>query len=787
MSTSSINILVLEDDPDMRDLLAMALADEGYSVEQAGRGVEALELARNQAFDLVVADIRMEGMDGLDVIQRVRQQSPETRSLVVTGYSTEADSIRAIRLGVGDYLKKPFQLDDFLQSVNRLVADRRRELKQQEPEQAMRRTALWALRALSPATAETGRLAATLAMELGLSEASAEEAELAVLVALLRSRPEGALLQTMPLAGSVEKVLAHLGDRWDSGQASPVESRVAAVALAAGELLGSEDAKSDLALELSRQHPGRFEPLVLEALDRRLDQPAAAPARGDDHRRTRGLLSLGRALEEGGDRAGAAATFRELAESGAPSRERVAAWLGLARLARAAAEVEGLRHNLQEAMAMARRLGPTAAGEAALETGLTFLSVRDANAWGFLEEAAANLSGGPGEALARLALLYRVGRPPAEEELGSHLQLLLQTEHAGQFAGNAAWLLPLLLETRASQKDGWAARALTRLARDFPLQLERSLRGGTLSATARGAAVEALAGSSTPSAGKLLEALAQDPDPNVAALAQKALKQQGGGEGLPVLRVHSLGALEVFKGEERVDEGDWKTKKVKYLFAYLMTRRVPVGEDMLIEIFWPEDAEKGRRNLYSATSALRKSLRPTTFPGELDYVLRVQAQLQINPSLPTWHDYEELERALSEAGRLRALGETQQGMQAARKVAALYRGPFLDGCYYDWALETRTRLEQQVSEHLFGLARWAAALGDERSRAEALEFARQVLEVDPCHQEAHLLTMQLFLETGRPQEAVRQFDACKRLLRQGLGMEPSIELMEAHQRALLSL
>ncbi|GMU53381.1 MAG: hypothetical protein AMXMBFR33_25270 [Candidatus Xenobia bacterium] len=785
-------VLVLEDDPDMRELLAMALTDEGYQVESASGGAQALELARAEPFDLVVADIRMEGMDGLEVIQRVKADRPETRSLVVTGYSTEADSIRAIRLGVGDYLKKPFDLGEFLKSVGRLAAERQRELRQVEPEQAMRRTALFALRALAQTLDQAqiperppaglvaiGRLAAALATEVGLSLSACEETELAVLVALLRRLPAGAALAGIPLAPSVEQVLTHLEEGW---AAQPVEARVACVALAAAPIL-EEEAPTGLALELSRLHPGRFEPAILEALERRSGQPEP-PSNRDDDRRRRGLLSLARALEEAGDRAGAEGAYRELVEQGNPSREAVAAWLGLARLARAASQVEPTREHAQQAVITARRLGPGAAGEAALEAGLTLLSVRDPNAWAWLEEAV-NLNRGPGETLARLALLYRQGQPPPESELVEPLQVLTRAENSAALAGNVLWLLPLLLEARERQSDGPAVRALGRLARDFPGQLGRALARGNLSVPARLAAVQALVDSSGASAGQLLEGLKADPDPSVAAAAGKALERLGQGDGLPVLRVHSLGALEVFRGDEKVDEGDWKTKKVKYLFAYLMARRErPVGEDTLIELFWPDDAEKGRRNLYSATSALRRSLRPSSFPGELEYVLRVQAMLQINPALPTWHDLDELERALSEATRQRG---TSQSMEAARRVAGLYTGPYLDGCYYDWALEVRTRLEQQVSELLLELASFTARLGGERSRAEALELARRVLEVDPCYQEAHLLAMQLFLDSSRPQEAVRQFEQCKRALRQGLGMEPSIEVMEIHQRALLSL
>ncbi|MEW6284215.1 MAG: response regulator, partial [Candidatus Eremiobacterota bacterium] len=200
---TKIRVLVLEDDDSLRKVLTEVLEEHGYEVVASPTGEQAVALARESAFDLMVADIRMHGMDGLSALEQVREQQPGVRSLVVTGYSTEADSIRAIRLGVGDYLKKPFSLETFLSSVNRLVSEKLREREIAGREEALRRAAVWAIESVAssfdlaspreanlPGVVELGRLAARTAAELGLPSAAVTEVQVAVLLVCLEQRTQ---------------------------------------------------------------------------------------------------------------------------------------------------------------------------------------------------------------------------------------------------------------------------------------------------------------------------------------------------------------------------------------------------------------------------------------------------------------------------------------------------------------------------------------------------------------------------------------------------------------------
>ena len=106
-----VDILVLEDDVELLHTLSEVLTDLGHRVEATTDSQRALELSLEKDFQVVVTDIRMAGMDGLQALERVQELLPEVRSLVITGFSSEVDTLRALRLGVSEYLLKPFTIE----------------------------------------------------------------------------------------------------------------------------------------------------------------------------------------------------------------------------------------------------------------------------------------------------------------------------------------------------------------------------------------------------------------------------------------------------------------------------------------------------------------------------------------------------------------------------------------------------------------------------------------------------------------------------------------------------
>ena len=117
-----IRILLAEDDTAMRTYLARALENAGYSVVAVGSGVEALPHIRIEAFDLLVSDIVMPEMDGIELAKRVNALSPRTKVMFITGFA--AVSMRAkAEAPQARMLSKPFHLRDLVDQIDRLFEE----------------------------------------------------------------------------------------------------------------------------------------------------------------------------------------------------------------------------------------------------------------------------------------------------------------------------------------------------------------------------------------------------------------------------------------------------------------------------------------------------------------------------------------------------------------------------------------------------------------------------------------------------------------------------------------
>jgi DNA-binding NtrC family response regulator len=105
-------VLIVDDEAVVRRGIGRALHNRQITSKAAANGEEALDLLKNHDFDLVLLDIKMEGMDGTEVLRRIRAQYPDMRVVIITGYPTIETAVRCTKLGALDYLIKPFSLDD---------------------------------------------------------------------------------------------------------------------------------------------------------------------------------------------------------------------------------------------------------------------------------------------------------------------------------------------------------------------------------------------------------------------------------------------------------------------------------------------------------------------------------------------------------------------------------------------------------------------------------------------------------------------------------------------------
>jgi len=121
-------VLVVDDEPVVRKGISRALANRNIQSMEASNGKEALARLNTHVFDLVLLDIKMEDMDGVEVLKQIRHENPETSVIMITGYPTIATAVHCTKLGALDYLTKPFSLDDLdaaLSKVHRKNAENR--------------------------------------------------------------------------------------------------------------------------------------------------------------------------------------------------------------------------------------------------------------------------------------------------------------------------------------------------------------------------------------------------------------------------------------------------------------------------------------------------------------------------------------------------------------------------------------------------------------------------------------------------------------------------------------
>jgi excisionase family DNA binding protein len=116
-------VLVVDDEPGVRELLTRTLALAEYDVEVSADGRNALDRMRQETYDLLIADLRMPGLDGFTVIREARRRQADLPVIIITGHSSESAAIEAVNLGVSGYLTKPFRARQVLDAAARILGD----------------------------------------------------------------------------------------------------------------------------------------------------------------------------------------------------------------------------------------------------------------------------------------------------------------------------------------------------------------------------------------------------------------------------------------------------------------------------------------------------------------------------------------------------------------------------------------------------------------------------------------------------------------------------------------
>ena len=122
--TSHERILVVDDEEQMRDLLAKVLERKGYQVSVCGDGAEALALLEREPADLVVTDVRMPGLNGMEALRAIKELNPDIVVLIMTAFGSIDQAVQAVKEGAYDYINKPFKIDEILLTIDKALEER---------------------------------------------------------------------------------------------------------------------------------------------------------------------------------------------------------------------------------------------------------------------------------------------------------------------------------------------------------------------------------------------------------------------------------------------------------------------------------------------------------------------------------------------------------------------------------------------------------------------------------------------------------------------------------------
>lgn len=116
-----MRLLVVEDEKDLCDTIAKVLYDSGYEVDTCYDGEEALDYILTEEYDLIVLDLNLPGMDGMDILKELRQKNEETKVLILSARSQIADKVEGLDAGANDYMEKPFHLQELEARIRSLT------------------------------------------------------------------------------------------------------------------------------------------------------------------------------------------------------------------------------------------------------------------------------------------------------------------------------------------------------------------------------------------------------------------------------------------------------------------------------------------------------------------------------------------------------------------------------------------------------------------------------------------------------------------------------------------
>jgi putative two-component system response regulator len=367
-------ILIVDDDKFMRGSLQTELESEGFQVTTAENGMRAIELAKEQNFDLVLCDMRMPDIDGIETIAAIKEVQPIARSIVITAYASPDKPISALKLRVDDYLMKPFSIDDLLKSIRSTLIRLKQSASSNEGVARHRRNFLRIITGilfesrisyLVGHSERVARLSLQIGRALHLSPGQAQNLYIAALLhdvgyidlpphlmdkkefkaqdfEHIKSHPVLAkeLLSPFKELKDIATIILYHHERWDGkgypqglkGEQIPVESRIIAIAEAYDSLVSERPHRTGISVQeaqktLEKDSGTCFDPRITKVLPSIVelyeeDESLLPPLPDEEEKKISVLLNLADIYREHGNFDIASDAYEKaleyLSESGSP-------------------------------------------------------------------------------------------------------------------------------------------------------------------------------------------------------------------------------------------------------------------------------------------------------------------------------------------------------------------------------------------------------------------------------------------------------------------------------------
>jgi two-component system response regulator PilR (NtrC family) len=127
MGENGNRIIVVDDEPGMREFLEIMLQMDGYGIDTAADGSEAIDKIEKNLFDQAIVNVQMQVLNGIEVLKKINEKSPDTSVIMITAYASHETAIEAMKLGAYDYITKPFKIDEIKLVIKKALDKKRLE------------------------------------------------------------------------------------------------------------------------------------------------------------------------------------------------------------------------------------------------------------------------------------------------------------------------------------------------------------------------------------------------------------------------------------------------------------------------------------------------------------------------------------------------------------------------------------------------------------------------------------------------------------------------------------